>query len=155
MKHNEFRIGSMFSCGGNLWQCTDIGTRTILAVRLGYKDESWYAGPPYHVAEHPFDEYDIEGCEYISGEDKEFEPCHYCKRHRTEMYAIKTPEGMREYVCNEHLTLAQGIVKWRWFRNRIERSFLWAMISYFVFERGWEPLKKRAKRLFGKPCEND
>lgn len=145
MEHNEFRIGTKFFCGGSVWKCTDIGTRTILAIRLDLKDEfeGWYVGPPYHVAEHVFDEYDIVGCDHISGEDEIYEPCHYCKRHRTEMHAIQTPEGMREYVCPEHLTLAQGIVRWRFWKHNIRQSFWWAMFSYFV-ERGWKALKKTA-----------
>ena len=45
------------------WRCTDIGTRTIAAIRLDLDhDPAWYNGPPYAVAETVFDEYDIEGC---------------------------------------------------------------------------------------------
>jgi hypothetical protein len=30
----DFRIGAEFRCGGRLWCCTDIGTRTIVAIRI-------------------------------------------------------------------------------------------------------------------------
>jgi hypothetical protein len=38
MKHNEFRIGGTFWCGGKSWRCTDIGTRVIVAIRLDHVD---------------------------------------------------------------------------------------------------------------------
>jgi hypothetical protein len=34
MRHGDFRIGAEFRCGGRLWRCTDIGTRTIVAIRI-------------------------------------------------------------------------------------------------------------------------
>jgi hypothetical protein len=50
-------------CGGRRWQCTDIGTRTIIAIPLEHEDDpSWYNGPAYAVAESVFDEYDPAGC---------------------------------------------------------------------------------------------
>jgi hypothetical protein len=81
MKHSEFSIGTVFECGGRTWRCTDVGTRTIVAIRIdavnvGSNDsnhrrtlsgaeaevEGWFNGPPYAVAEHVFDENDLEGC---------------------------------------------------------------------------------------------
>jgi len=67
MNHNEFNIGEEFySANGKLrWRCTDIGTRTIIAIaieRYGKFDESWYNGPPYAIAEYVFDEIDIHNC---------------------------------------------------------------------------------------------
>jgi hypothetical protein len=81
MKHSEFEIGSVFDCGGRTWRCTDVGTRTIIAIRIdsvevGSNDpnhrrilnsakaeaEGWFNGPPYAVAEHVFDENDLEEC---------------------------------------------------------------------------------------------
>ena len=86
MKHSEFKIGSIFYCGGRTWRCTDIGTRTIVAIRIdrveiGSDDprhrrtisgreaeaEGWFNGPPYAVAEHVFDENDLEGCQLDDG----------------------------------------------------------------------------------------
>jgi hypothetical protein len=67
MKHNEFKIGETFHCGDSQWRCTDIGTRTIAAIKLDHEDDpSWYNGPPYAVAEYVFDEYDMEGCSLSS-----------------------------------------------------------------------------------------
>jgi hypothetical protein len=83
MKHSDFTIGQEFLCGDKRWRCTDIGTRTIVAICLekaeyvshrdGKKitltgqeaDEGWFDGPPYAVEEIVFDEDDIEGCEPV------------------------------------------------------------------------------------------
>lgn len=85
MKHSEFEIGKTFWCGGSPWRCTDIGTRTIIAIRLdefelgtqtlgsseytrftlSYDEANargWFKGTPYAVVESTFDEYDINGC---------------------------------------------------------------------------------------------
>ena len=62
MKHSDFKIGREFLTETGRWRCTDVGKRTISAIRLDHDDDpSWYNGPPYAVAEHVFDEYDIEG----------------------------------------------------------------------------------------------
>jgi hypothetical protein len=64
MKHSDFWIGREFLSGTGRWRCTDVGTRTIAAIKLDKDhDPSWYNGPPYAVLESVFDEYDMEGCE--------------------------------------------------------------------------------------------
>ena len=64
MRHDEFQIGSIFVCSDQRWRCTDVGTRTVVAIRLDHEDDpSWYRGPPYAVAESVLDEYDLEACE--------------------------------------------------------------------------------------------
>lgn len=63
MKHSDFRIGVEFTTGSGRWRCTDVGTRTIVAIKLDKPDASWYNGPPFAVAESVFDEYDFAGCE--------------------------------------------------------------------------------------------
>jgi hypothetical protein len=91
MKHNEFRIGGEFSTvigGIQRWRCTDIGTRTILAIRIDHvnitthrggkynsqdlnQDEAqmrgWFNGPPYAIAEVVFDEEDQPACHAVRG----------------------------------------------------------------------------------------
>lgn len=75
MKHSDFKIGTEFICGGRPWRCTDVGTRTIVAIMIqlprsilrdGRKvttnDPSYFNGPPYSVPEKSFDEYEIPGC---------------------------------------------------------------------------------------------
>ena len=81
MRHSELKIGETFWCGGRQWRCTDIGTRTIVAIRVDRVEvgsemperrrilsraeaeaEGWFNGPPYAVAESVFDEYDMEAC---------------------------------------------------------------------------------------------
>lgn len=84
MRHEDFRLGIEFWCGGRRWRCTDVGTRVVVGVclepheiitvtrdgstsdttiaRTVTADESWLAGPPFAVPEAVFDEYSIEGC---------------------------------------------------------------------------------------------
>jgi hypothetical protein len=62
MKHSDFSIGMEFWMSDNRWRCTDIGTRTVIAINLDKDDPSWYNGPPYAVAEAVLDENDIEAC---------------------------------------------------------------------------------------------
>ena len=83
MRHQDFIIGETFWTATGPYRCTDIGTRTIVAIRLGPRaivqresgggeepidttvivdDPSWLTGPPYAVAEMVFDENDLAGC---------------------------------------------------------------------------------------------
>ena len=75
MKHQDFSIGTEFYIGDAKWRCTDVGTRTIIAIRIDQvtiihsdgkgnttsevvtNDPSWFNGPPYAVAEDVFDEH--------------------------------------------------------------------------------------------------
>jgi hypothetical protein len=84
MKHSEFQIGCEFMTLGGRWRCTDIGTRTIVAVRIDLVEtrtildgrpvrryltqyeaelEGWLNGPPYVLAEFVFDEDGIVECD--------------------------------------------------------------------------------------------
>ncbi len=81
MKHEDFSIGLEFYTATGKWSCTDIGTRTIVAIqidkvtvteidsakgtiseRVVTDDQSWFNGPPYAVAESVFDELSLTGC---------------------------------------------------------------------------------------------
>jgi len=62
MKHSEFKIGLEFWLGGNKWRCTDVGTRTVIAIKLDRKEVDWYFGPTYPVAETVLDEDDLPVC---------------------------------------------------------------------------------------------
>jgi hypothetical protein len=62
MNPTDFQIGVEFWSDGGYWRCTDIGTRTITAIKLDMPDDSWYNGPPYLIAESTFDEFDRETC---------------------------------------------------------------------------------------------
>lgn len=60
--HSDFRIGTEFYTEAGLWRCTDIGTRTIVAVKIkdGYPSPEHH--PPFSDAvEMVFDEYDFDG----------------------------------------------------------------------------------------------
>jgi hypothetical protein len=64
MKFADFKIGIEFMTASGRWRCTDVGSRTIAAIRLDLDhDPRWYDGPPYAVLEHVFDEEGIEDCE--------------------------------------------------------------------------------------------
>ncbi len=81
MKHSDFKIDMEFMMNEELWRVTDIGTRTIIVIRLGNitiggtktrtmnrieaESEGWFNGPPYAVQEHVFDEDDLEACEPV------------------------------------------------------------------------------------------
>jgi hypothetical protein len=77
----EFTVGKEFWSGDRRFRCTDVGSRTIVAIRVDRVEvagngsemrrtlnrdeaeaEGWFNGPPYAVAEQVFDEYDREGC---------------------------------------------------------------------------------------------
>jgi hypothetical protein len=82
MELNEFVIGETFRTEAGAFRCTDIGTRVVVAVKLGPRsvtraekvddewrhttrmddDPSWLNGPPYAVEEVVFDEYDLPAC---------------------------------------------------------------------------------------------
>jgi uncharacterized protein YhdP len=90
MKHSDFQIGCEFVTLAGRWRCTDIGTRTIVAIRINLVEtrtildghpvrryltqeeaelEGWFKGPPYALAEVVFDEDGIAECEPVrSGE---------------------------------------------------------------------------------------
>lgn len=63
MKFTDFEIGNTFYTASGTWRCTDIGTRTVIAIKISERDDpSWLTGPPYAVAEMAFDEEDRESC---------------------------------------------------------------------------------------------
>ncbi len=62
MQLSDFRIGLEFFTAAGRWRCTDVGARTVAAIKLDQSDPSWYNGPPYAVAEFVFDEHDQIGC---------------------------------------------------------------------------------------------
>jgi hypothetical protein len=93
MRHEQFRMGQEFWCGGRRWRCTDIGTRVVVAVCLEEhevvtatqdpatnsprsttaiaRDDWWVAGPPYALLEEVFDEHSIEDCSLAPDADDE------------------------------------------------------------------------------------
>ncbi|WP_413993080.1 hypothetical protein ACMDCR_13825 [Labrys okinawensis] len=80
MEFCDFTIGLEFYTEAGKWRCTDVGTRTISAIRLdkvstsdGHtlaqadaEAEGWFDGPPYAAAEECFDEHDFEGCSLVA-----------------------------------------------------------------------------------------
>jgi hypothetical protein len=63
MKLSDFEIGKTFFTETGTWRCTDVGTRTVIAIKVSdHDDPSWFSGPPYAVCEVVFDEDDREAC---------------------------------------------------------------------------------------------
>ncbi len=82
MELSDFVIGETFWTHAGAFRCTDIGTRVMVAVKLGPReiaraesvdgelritkriddDPSWLNGPPYAVDELVFDENEMLGC---------------------------------------------------------------------------------------------
>ena len=82
MELSDFVIGETFWTHPGAFRCTDIGTRVVVAVKLGPRavsraesvdgevritkriddDPSWLNGPPYAVEEVVFDENELLGC---------------------------------------------------------------------------------------------
>lgn len=60
MKPADFHIGLEFVCGPFWWRCTDVGSRTVTAIRLVEDNPVWYEGPPYMVEEVVLDEAELE-----------------------------------------------------------------------------------------------
>jgi len=89
MKPSDFQIGCEFTTLAGRWRCTDVGTRTVVAIRIDLVEtmalvdghqvrryltqqeaelEGWFNGPPYAVPEIVFDEGGMEECEIIRSE---------------------------------------------------------------------------------------
>jgi hypothetical protein len=65
-KHEEFKIGTIFRAGGGRFLCTDVGTRTVIAIRYTPRQPDNMNGPPYFMKETVWDEFDIEGVTILS-----------------------------------------------------------------------------------------
>lgn len=68
LEHADFSIGLEFFTEAGHWRCTDVGSRTICAIKLDEHSPDWHTGPPYAVAEHVFDECDF-GALYLVASD--------------------------------------------------------------------------------------
>ena len=70
MKHSDFTTGLSFRTTLGLWRCTDVGTRTIAAIKVGGlggpTDPTDCQGPPYTIQELVFDENDLPGCSPVT-----------------------------------------------------------------------------------------
>jgi hypothetical protein len=70
MKPSDITIGQRFRCGSKTWLCTDVGTRTVVAICDSYPqvidDPTWLKGPPYALAETVFDEHSLAICEIMT-----------------------------------------------------------------------------------------
>lgn len=91
MTHKDFHIGLEFWCSGKRWQCTDVGSRVVVAISLEAhevvnserdpndptkrieqrymsSDPILFDGPPYGIVEHVFDEDSLEACSFTPDE---------------------------------------------------------------------------------------
>ncbi|MEI5680489.1 MULTISPECIES: hypothetical protein [unclassified Mesorhizobium] len=82
LKPSNFHIGMEFEVNGGTFRCTDVGTRTVVAIRIDpveittkhsdgtvtnavlsraeAENAGWFNGPPYALAELVFDEDDLQ-----------------------------------------------------------------------------------------------
>jgi hypothetical protein len=58
---SDFSIGTIFRTGSGRWLCTDIGSRTVVAIRYTPSNVENMEGPPYVGVETVFDEFDLGG----------------------------------------------------------------------------------------------
>lgn len=68
MKLADFHIGLEFMDGPFWWRCTDVGTRSIAAIKLVEDDPVWYVGPPYMIEEEVLDEARLADCHLTEDE---------------------------------------------------------------------------------------
>jgi hypothetical protein len=83
VRREVMRIGDEFTLGDHTYRVTDVGTRTVIAIRIdqvtvirdGVEEAldqaqaeaaGWFRGPPYAVAEGVFDEDDLDAIECSS-----------------------------------------------------------------------------------------
>lgn len=78
---DNMEIGKEFKCGDGTWRCTDIGSRTLTAIRIDRvfvsgeavltrdeaEEQNWFSGPPYAVLETVFDEHDLPAITFTDG----------------------------------------------------------------------------------------
>jgi antitoxin ParD1/3/4 len=62
MEHADFQIDMEFMTATGRWRVTDLGSRTVIAIKLDQTNPRNYNGPPYSIAESVFDENDFGGC---------------------------------------------------------------------------------------------
>lgn len=71
MKLEDFKIGETFWTGAGEWVCTDIGTRTVIAVEVREIDQHYELcesrpnlsqADPLLFSETVFNRYDFDGC---------------------------------------------------------------------------------------------
>jgi hypothetical protein len=68
MRLADFHIGLEFMEGPFWWRCTDVGTRSIAAIKLVEDDSVWYVGPPYMIEEVLLDEAKLADCHLTEDE---------------------------------------------------------------------------------------
>jgi hypothetical protein len=64
LKHSEFKVGNIFAYHDDEWRITDVGARTVVAIKLSYeKRNEQLDGPPYQGTEVVFSERQLAECE--------------------------------------------------------------------------------------------
>jgi hypothetical protein len=119
-------IGAEFEMSSSRWRCTDVGVRTLVAIKLDpATDSKWYGGPPYAEVETVIDEYDLPACtltplharlareRFESGEPFPTPPPHQLMRPR---------EDIRENVWIKYC--AEGVARIGRGELVLERAFL-------------------------------
>jgi hypothetical protein len=104
MTPTDFHIGlEFFGRAGLRWRCTDVGTRTILAIPLDhlFEDPNWHKGPPYIVEETVFDEVEVNDC-HLTHDDLLRTAIHETDRSGHPGYPVEVVFDMLEASVEEH-----------------------------------------------------
>lgn len=139
MAHADFRIGTAFSSGGHIWLCTDVGTRTVIALRMG-QAERRNAGLPVGREEGgSYDSSQGAHVESLFGED-DFPDCAPVALH-----AGSVPDESLERVGA--LTDAMALELAQRLGIKAESAILIALVSYLRQLGNRETLPQRIARV--------
>lgn len=151
MKRADFHIGLEFvASAGFRWRCTDVGTRTILAIRLDRDNPDWYQGPPYIAKEVVFDEKDIERC-HLTNADALTTAIHEHKTAGHPGYPAEAVQRMME-ARHAHRYPHEGVL--RFDRCRSDGEILhpyagrkegdaWVVDLYLPFQNTYDVMAER------------
>ena len=151
MKHSDFVIGERFQTAIGEWICTDIGTRTISAIRIpsendewdelhGATLEQWLQGPPYVLKEELFNEKDMGLAsrnlfEAIAERIQSRHPGYLSEDARRLMLTKR--KGSNRFLPVLNIDRVQGDAYWHPYSTEGEGSTLRVLV-FEVFERKWD-----------------
>jgi hypothetical protein len=159
----DFYIGLEFvGSAGFRWRCTDVGTRTILAIHLDHDNPDWYQGPPYIADEVVFDEQEIERC-HLTNADALVAAIH---EHKTTGHPGYPAEAVRRMMeaRRAHRYPHKGVL--RFDRRRSDGEILhpyagrregdaWMVDLYLPFQNTYEFMAEREFIALPRASEHD
>ncbi len=151
MKFADFHIGLEFMEGPFWWRCTNVGTRSIAAIKLAEDDAVWYAGPPYMIEEVVLDEAKLADCHLTDDEhieaalveaDTSSHPGypHEALRRMTEA-RLKSGAYPRKGMFRFDRVWNDGEILHPYAARKVGEE--WIISFYLPFTRGWEEMSER------------